>query len=88
MDHIFSFRQSNRDQNLAKGFKGSSKKDDVSGFRAVLLSGPPGVGKTTAALVIGKSLGFEVLELNASDARNKSSIDVRWETFAHYILFG
>jgi len=42
--------------------------------RAVLLSGPPGVGKTTAATVISKELNFDVIELNASDARSKKII--------------
>lgn len=44
------------------------------GGKAVLLSGPPGIGKTTMATLIGKTLGYEVLELNASDTRNKRAI--------------
>lgn len=42
------------------------------GKKAVLLCGPPGVGKTSAAHLIAKGGGFEVLEVNASDARNKA----------------
>ncbi|KAJ1922247.1 DNA replication factor C complex subunit Rfc1 [Mycoemilia scoparia] len=42
---------------------------------AVLISGPPGIGKTTTAHLVAKSLGYDVLELNASDTRNKSSIE-------------
>ena len=53
--------------------KSVGKKDD---FGAALISGPPGIGKTTAAHIIAKNNGFEVIELNASDCRNKSSIDV------------
>lgn len=42
--------------------------------KAVLLSGPPGIGKTSAAKIVCNDLGFEVLETNASDTRNKNSI--------------
>lgn len=43
-------------------------------FKAVLLSGAPGVGKTTAALAACRILGFTPIEFNASDLRNKKSI--------------
>jgi len=42
--------------------------------KATLVSGPPGIGKTSSVRIICKSLGFEVLEKNASDCRNKSAI--------------
>ena len=45
------------------------------GAKAVLLSGPPGIGKTTMAVIVGETCGFEVMELNASDTRNKSSVE-------------
>lgn len=43
--------------------------------KAVLISGPPGIGKTTTATIIGKELGYEIFEMNASDTRNKTAIE-------------
>lgn len=37
--------------------------------KVLLISGPPGLGKTTVAHVIAKQVGYEVMEINASDER-------------------
>ncbi|KAF7282331.1 hypothetical protein GWI33_002903 [Rhynchophorus ferrugineus] len=44
---------------------------DGEWYKAALLSGPPGVGKTTTATLVARELGFDVVEFNASDTRNK-----------------
>lgn len=49
-------------------------KDTNKEQKAALLSGPPGIGKTTMAHMAGKSCGFIVLEFNASDCRNKKTL--------------
>lgn len=45
--------------------------DDGASCKAALLSGPPGIGKTTTVQVVCKELGFDLVEFNASDTRSK-----------------
>ena len=47
--------------------------------RAALLYGAPGSGKTCSVYAIAAELDLEVLEINASDFRNKSKIDEKLE---------
>lgn len=44
------------------------------GTKPILLVGPPGIGKTTIANLIGKQFDYDMISLNASDVRNKSRI--------------
>jgi replication factor C large subunit len=43
--------------------------------RAIFLYGPPGIGKTSIAQIISKQYDFDLIEINASDARNKSTLE-------------
>ncbi|KAM3522034.1 hypothetical protein NHJ13051_005916 [Beauveria bassiana] len=49
--------------------------DGMGGERAIIISGPPGIGKTTAAHLAAKLEGYDVLESNASDARSKRLVE-------------
>ncbi|XP_071451622.1 replication factor C subunit 1 [Hetaerina americana] len=51
------------------------KNDDGGFFKAALLSGAPGIGKTTSALLVCKELGMDAIELNASDTRSKKLLE-------------
>ena len=49
--------------------KGRPKK------KALLLHGSAGTGKTTAALALGNDMGWDSLEINASDKRSQQSLE-------------
>ncbi|KAF7805771.1 replication factor C subunit 1 [Senna tora] len=61
------------EQFLDSGNKKKGKKqNDTGAKKAVLLSGTPGIGKTTSAKLVSQMLGFQAIEVNASDSRGKA----------------
>ena len=50
--------------------------------RTCLISGSPGIGKSSTARIIAKKLGFHVMEMNASDARSKNRIEELLKDFS------
>ncbi|RPA86218.1 DNA replication factor C, large subunit [Ascobolus immersus RN42] len=64
----------NWQKNLKSNF--TKRGEDGSGiFRAVMIHGPPGIGKTTAAHLVAKLEGYDVVEYNASDTRSKKLME-------------
>ena len=69
-------------QNWLKGWRKAHKydfqkkgSDGLGGYRAIIIHGPPGIGKTTAAHLAAKLAGYDVLESNASDTRSKKMVE-------------
>jgi replication factor C large subunit len=50
-------------------------EEQISDGVPTLIVGPSGVGKTSGVYVIAKSLGYEVIELNASDDRQAGTLE-------------
>ncbi|RHZ64473.1 replication factor C subunit 1 [Aspergillus thermomutatus] len=50
-------------------------KDGSGVYRSVMIHGPPGIGKTTAAHLVAKIEGYDVVETNASDTRSKKLVE-------------
>lgn len=50
-------------------------KDGSGLYRAVMIHGPPGIGKTTAAHLAAKMEGYDIVESNASDTRSKKLVE-------------
>ncbi|KAM7528495.1 hypothetical protein LguiB_031905 [Lonicera macranthoides] len=65
------------EQFLNTGSKEKGKKQNPSvAKKAVLLSGTPGIGKTTTAKLVSQMLGYVTIEVNASDSRGKADIKI------------
>jgi replication factor C large subunit len=50
-------------------------KEWTIGAKPLLLIGPPGIGKTSFIHAISSEFGLDLIDLNASDMRNKNSLD-------------
>jgi len=61
----------------------SDFREGISSQLAVLLVGPPGLGKTTLAHIILKEYNYHIKEFNASDIRSKSLIEEHISGLVH-----
>jgi replication factor C subunit 1 len=57
---------------------------DGSGkYRAIIIHGPAGIGKTTAAHLAAKLEGYDIIETNASDTRSKRLVETSFSDILH-----
>lgn len=78
-DNMWSekYRPRNKSELVGNQTVLNSLEDFLEGkskFKAALLSGQPGIGKTTSAHIICRELDLDIVEFNASDLRNKGSL--------------
>ncbi|KAJ3426889.1 replication factor c subunit [Anaeramoeba flamelloides] len=66
-----SLQNSTKTTNTTRNKRGYQKNNFK---KAVLLSGQPGIGKTSAALIVARELGHQSIELNSSDTRSKNEL--------------
>lgn len=59
---------------------GMQEEEEKPHRKILLLTGPPGLGKTTLAHVCAKQAGYEVMEINASDDRSRDVVKTRIRT--------
>src|SRR5919108_792839 len=61
----------------------------VNGVKPLLLVGPPGVGKTSLVHALAQQYDYDLIEMNASDTRNREDLEARiMPMFNNASIFG
>ena len=61
-------------KNWLDNFKHKKIADQKTFKNAILISGPPGIGKTSTAHILLKEAGFDTIEFNASELRTSREL--------------
>ena len=71
------FPASTKSKSKSKSVGPGSAAEERPHRKIMLLTGPPGFGKTTLAHVCARQAGYEIVELNASDERSRDVVKGR-----------
>ena len=63
-----------KNKKIIKDWMISYKKDPRNTKKILLLSGPPGTGKSSLANILLKEFGYRIIEYNASELKGAKSI--------------
>jgi chromosome transmission fidelity protein 18 len=74
------FPKSGKAKPAATKRPGAEAEEEKAHRKILLLTGPPGLGKTTLAHVCARQAGYEVMEINASDERSRDVVKGRIRT--------
>lgn len=74
------FPRASKPKSAARKAAQGQEEEEKPHRKILMLTGPPGLGKTTLAHVCARQAGYEVLEINASDDRSKDVVNTRVRT--------
>jgi chromosome transmission fidelity protein 18 len=74
------FPKSGKPKQTTSKRPGAEGEEEKTHRKILLLTGPPGLGKTTLAHVCARQAGYEVMEINASDERSSNVVKGRIRT--------
>ena len=77
MKRLEEEKTKNGNKSVSSKEKNSNDTRPDPSNRVLLLCGPPGVGKTTLALIAAKHAGYRPIEVNASDERSAGALRER-----------
>ncbi|KAH8900079.1 hypothetical protein GQ53DRAFT_709411 [Thozetella sp. PMI_491] len=77
---VFPHAAKNKPQVVRRHGNQNQTEEEKPHRKILMLTGPPGLGKTTLAHVCARQAGYEVLEINASDDRSRDVVKGRIRT--------
>jgi replication factor C subunit 1 len=77
-DNHLKNKKNNKSNNYFNNNNNNTKlESDIKNKKAVLISGQCGIGKSLSVKVVAKTLGYDIIEFNSGDIRNKEELERR-----------